>query len=339
MKTKDFAVLVFLLISAGGLIVFSPEAKQGAYDGLILAQNTIIPSLLPLLIIFLMIMKTGARDVLAKHLGFISRKIFNLPCVSFPAIFLGLCGGYPTGALLTEELFDDGEISASQAKRMLRFNFCGGAGFIITALGTSVIKSTRAGVILFASNVLSSIILGFALSFTEKREKEGFYSFHTDGDFAEALNTSAVSAVKSSLNLTAYIMLFSAAEGVIDVSPAIMPIIEITNGLCSQNNFSLPMISAYLAFGGLCIHFQLLSVMKHIGMKLWDFILFRGIGAILSAGICRVLVIIFPFEQSVFANSAETVKFASVNTALSVLMIIGCFVSVADVTAHCLRRA
>lgn len=116
MKKKDFALLVLLLSMAGALVAFSSSAKEGAMNGLILAQNTIIPSLTPLLMIFLIIMKSGAKDILAKYFGFVAKVLFNLPYVAFSAIFFGMIGGYPTGALLTKELFDAGELDVKQAK-------------------------------------------------------------------------------------------------------------------------------------------------------------------------------------------------------------------------------
>lgn len=334
MKIKDCFLLIFLLLFAGVLIFFSADAKQGALNGLILAQSTIIPSLTPLLIIFLMIMKTGAKDVLSKCFGFISHYLFNLPYVAFPAVLLGLFGGYPTGALLTEELYSTGEIDEIQAKRMLRFNFCGGAGFIITAVGTAVLKNTEAGLILFASNALSSVLIGIALSFTQKRTEERFYSFTQREELANALSDATESAVKSILNITAFIILFSAISQIISVDSRIMPLLEITNGICSKNNFSLPEISAYLSFGGLCIHFQLLGIVKKVGMKFYDFIIFRVIGGALSYVLCKIILKVFPVELAVFANNAVPVELSSVNVALSVIMVLGCFVIVLDINSR-----
>ncbi len=169
--------MIILSAVAVLLIVFSGEMREGAYKGLALAENTIIPSLLPLLIIFLLIMKTGARDVIARALGFVSHYLFNLPMVTIPAVLMGLVGGYPTGALLTQELFLSQEIDGAQAARLLRFNFCGGCGFIITAVGTVTLLNPKAGLILFVSNITVSVLMGFGLSFTQPRIKKGYYSY------------------------------------------------------------------------------------------------------------------------------------------------------------------
>lgn len=326
--------MIILFTAAILLIVFSAEMREGAYKGLALAENTIIPSLLPLLIIFLLIMKTGARDVLARAFGFVSHYLFNLPMVTFPAIIMGLVGGYPTGALLTQELFLSQEIDRSQAARMLRFNFCGGCGFIITAVGTATLLSPKAGLILFVSNITVSVLMGFALSFTQPRMKKGFYSYRESPPLGNAIADSAEGAIKSMLSITAFVIFFGAVNHIASLPKFILPIVEITNGLCGEK-FSLPEISGYLAFGGLCIHMQLLPSIVKCGMKYIDFLFFRVLSALLSYCVTKLILFVFPMEQQVFSNESGTVAvFSSVNIGLSFLLIVGCFVLVLDISSR-----
>lgn len=335
MKKKDIFLLIILFTAAILLIVFSAEMREGAYKGLALAENTIIPSLLPLLIIFLLIMKTGARDVLARAFGFVSHYLFNLPMVTFPAIIMGLVGGYPTGALLTQELFLSQEIDSAQAARMLRFNFCGGCGFIITAVGTATLLSPKAGLILFVSNITVSVLMGFALSFTQPRMKKGFYSYRESPPLGNAIADSAEGAIKSMLSITAFVIFFGAVNHIASLPKFILPIVEITNGLCGGEKFSLPEISGYLAFGGLCIHMQLLPSIVKCGMKYIDFLFFRVLSALLSYCVTKLILFVFPMEQQVFSNESGTVAvFSSVNIGLSFLLIVGCFVLVLDISSR-----
>ncbi len=327
--------MIILFAIALLFIIFSAEMREGAYKGLVLAENTIIPSLLPLLIIFLLIMKTGARDVLSKLFGFVSYYLFNLPMVTMPAIIMGLIGGYPTGALLTQELYMGQEIDKSQAARMLRFNFCGGCGFIITAVGTVVLLNPKAGVILFASNIIVSLMTGFALSFSAPRMKKGFYSFCEPTSFGNAIADAAESAIKSVLSITAFVIFFGAVNNIAPLPKFILPIIEITNGLCGDNHFSLPEISGYLAFGGLCIHMQLLPSILKCGMKYIDFLFFRVLSALLNYCVTKLILLAFPIEQQVFSNNVRAMPvFSSVNIGLSFLLIVGCFVLVLDISSR-----
>lgn len=334
MKKKD--IFLFIALSGTGIlfICFSKDMRQGAYDGLMLAQNTIIPSLLPLLIIFLIIIKTGARDVFARVFGFLSVYLFNLPTAIMPAFIMGQIGGYPTGAILTIELFENGDIDENEAQRALAISFCGGAGFIITAVGTATLNCTKAGLILLISSILSNIIIGICSSFSTPRIKREFYSFSNSISFSDALIDASSSAMKSVLDITAFIMLFGAINSIINPPKLLLPIFEITQGICGGTNFSIPEISAYLSFGGLCIHLQLLPIILKCKMKYHKFLLTRFISALLSYCIAKALLIISPIDINVFSNiSSTTPKFSSLNLGLSILFILGSFILILDINS------
>lgn len=334
---KQYFMLSVLGALALVLTAFSYQSRQGALDGLMMSISTIIPSLLPLLIVFLLIMKSGAKDALGRLFGFVAVKIFNLPHTTLPAIVLGLIGGYPTGALLTKELFDSDDISAKQARRIMRFNFCGGCGFIITAVGTARLGSRSAGLILFASNVISAIVIGFALSFLEKRERMDFYSFTPNSSGLDVLNDATLSATRSVLSITAIVTLFSSFTAIVSISDTLLPLIEITSGLCGKADFPIAQMAAYLSFGGICVHLQILGTIKQFGMKYLDFFCFRVISAMISYGAAWVLARIFPSAVPVFSSISQPIEASSMNTALSVLMILGCFVIVLDIHGKKIR--
>lgn len=331
--TYSFFQTLCLIFLAALFIIFSKNTRKGAYDGLNLAMNTVVPSLLPLLIIFLTFMKSSANNILIKLFGNFSRVFFNLPKAAFSAILFGLVGGYPTGALLSEELFEEGEIDEEQAKRLMCFNFCGGCGFIITAVGTVTFNSTRLGVMLFLSNALSSILIGFVLSFKEKRLEKSEYSLFSFTSLGDALTLATPKAAQSVIVITAYIVLFSALSSTVKIPEPLLPIIEITNGVCG-GDFSLPLTAAFLSFGGICIHLQISDVLRKFKMSYFEFLLFRLISSVLSYFIMKLLLYFFPVDLSVFANASTPVKLSSVNVTLSVLLVAGCFVSVLDLNSR-----
>ena len=98
-----------LLAAAAILLVFAAPARAGAKAGLALAENTVLPSLLPLLMLFLMIQNTRAGVLLSRALT-LPAKALRLPPQAAGALLFGQIGGYPTGAVLTGELLDRGVI-------------------------------------------------------------------------------------------------------------------------------------------------------------------------------------------------------------------------------------
>lgn len=337
MKTRDVFLLLLLLSCSTLLIAFSADAKAGAKAGLLLAENTVLPSLLPLLMLFLMIMKSRAGHILTRLFGGLTDKGLRLPAAAFPALLFGLVGGYPTGAVLTQTLYRDGEISQKQAQRIMRFNVCGGAGFIITAVGTVTLSSQSSGLLLFASNVLSSLIIAGITAIKQERDGRLLPGMANTLPISDALTYSASEGMKSLLNITAYIILFSALDGVLHIPKPLEPLFEITNGLCTGTAFTLPQTAAFLSFGGFCIHLQLLGIIKEFHMRYMDFLVHRILSACLSYAVCRGLLYLFPQKAPVFSNVSETVAQPSiVNTALSVLLLLGCVVLVFDL--HAKRR-
>lgn len=338
MKIKNYALLALLTAVSVLLIVFSSTARQGAVKGLALAQSTVVPSLLPLLIIFTFIMKSSLCDDISRLFGITSQKLFALPRVTFPAILFGLIGGYPTGALMTAQLLKNENIDKKQARHLLRFNMCGGCGFIITAVGSGAYNSTKTGAVLFLSNVLSALTVGVALSLKQSRADNRFYSYNEGVSFAEAISGATSSAVSAVLNITAYIMIFSALNEIFNIPPRLLPIMEITNGVCGGTKIPLPILSALLAFGGICIHLQVLPVILKADMSYFDFLFFRVINAVLSFFYTRLFINIFPSGEYVFSNTGNVVAdFHSVNALLSVLMAVGCVVLVGDVRSRLIK--
>ena len=234
---------------------------------------------------------------------------------------------------MSEELFEAGEIDEEQAKRLMCFNFCGGCGFIITAVGTVTFNSTRVGVMLFLSNALSSILIGFVLSFKEKRLEKSEYPIVSFTSLGDALTLATPKAAQSVIVITAYIVLFSALSSTVKIPEPLLPIIEITNGVCG-GDFSLPLTAAFLSFGGICIHLQISGVLRKFKMSYFEFLLFRLISSVLSYFVMKLLLYFFPVDLSVFANASTPVRLSSVNVTLSVLLVAGCFVSVLDLNSR-----
>lgn len=332
---KEFIEFIILAFAAVILIAFSADAKTGALHGLEMAGRVVVPSLLPLLIIVNLISNAETKNIIEKAFAPFTEKVLRLPRCTGSAIVFGMLGGYPTGALLTENLFINEDIDSETAKRLLRFNVNGGAAFIITATGTAVLKNQKAGIILFISTTVSALLIAFLSSFRYKKVNHPVPGYHTYS-FGEALNKSTESSIKAVLNITAYIVLFSSICNILTIPNPLVPVFEITNGIVEHFKiFTLPELAGLLSFAGFCIHFQLLSIIKKAGMNYFDFFIWRVIHSVTAYGVCILLLKIFPSEAAVFSNFADiTAEPISVNTALSVLMIIGCAVIILDIESR-----
>lgn len=339
-ETQKAAVLLALLLTAAAaLLGFAAPARQGAKDGLDLAESTVLPSLLPLLMLFLLIQNTKAGQLLCRGLT-VPAKLLRLPAAAAGALLFGQIGGYPTGAVLTDALLAQGQITKDVARRLLCLNLCGGMGFICTAIGTAVLGNSAAGWLLLLSDICANLTLALlTLPFTQ-RHRSAAESSVPPLFLGDALPAAAKSATESLLQLSAWIILFSALAAVVPVPKLLLPLFEITAGLCTGTAYTLPQMAAFLAFGGVCVHLQLLGYMGRCGLSYFTFLAARACAALLADGYCRIWLRLFPQAAAVFSNGVQALPRSGVgNKAFTVLLLTGALVFAMDLLQRRRRLA
>lgn len=311
------------------MIVYSKNTKLGFQEGLSLCTNIIVPALLPILILTNALVKSNSSEVFEKLFGKATQMLFHLPKETTTAILFGLIGGYPTGAILTNQLLKDNVINKDVAKRLLRFNFCGGMAFIITAIGTNRLSSTKLGITIFIINVISNIIIAIIESRTIANCEPIAIK---KPSFSSALVSSLENSTKSIIIMCGYILFFSSIIKLVPIPNYLYPLIEITNGVFkSEEPIPFSYLCFFLAFGGLCIHLQLLGIIKNAEMKYTDFFIHRLGSATISYFLGKVYEYFFPTNIEVFRNISDvTPKLTQANTALSIVLLFSCVVIIVD---------
>ena len=236
-----------------------------------------------------------------------------------------------TGAVLTGELLDRGVIDRPTARRMLCFNVCGGVGFICTAVGTAVLHSGAAGWLLLTANILANLTVAAVTVPLSDPPAAKEVPPAPPLSAGEALPAAAKGAMESLLHLSACIILFSALCAVVPVPKWLLPLVEITAGLCTGTGYTLTQTAAFLAFGGLCVHLQLLGWAGRFGLPYPTFLACRAGAALLADGYCRGLLRLFPQPAAVFSNISETLPRPGIgSTTLTALLLAGAVVFALD---------
>ena len=106
------------------MVLESKIAAQGIRDGIELCINSVIPALFPFIILSSMF---SSMDIsfLQKPLRPLER-LCRLPMGCGQLFLLGLLGGYPSGAQMIAQAWEDEKLSKQNASRML--GFCNNAG-------------------------------------------------------------------------------------------------------------------------------------------------------------------------------------------------------------------
>lgn len=254
---KTFLPAAAVAVSLYFMFAMPYSVSKGVTLGLKICFYTILPSLFPFMVLSTYIVKSDILSPIYKIISPITKVIFKQPPCAAGVIIMSLIGGFPVGAKMTMTLLESEKITENQAQRLNLFCVNCGPAFAITAIGVSIYKSQRAGVIIYASLCLSSIILGILSSFLNDKNTVDNKTYNTSQSPLAALSASVGDTVQAVLSVCAWIVIFSAISSCIESSGideklhiAISCLLEVTNGCTlAAGRFSIPAVTAVIGFG------------------------------------------------------------------------------------------
>lgn len=303
----------------------------GIKKGMGLCINTLIPSTFPFLVMASFIVKSGLSEKMCKLFDKTTRLLFNLPGCCAPTIVLGLIGGYPAGARGTKALLDSNQISEKQAEQMLSFVVSAGPSFVITAIGCSLLKNETIGIVLFLAQIICAILTGVTTKFFFK-EKANFENKplnkikSANTQITSCIVESVIDTTYSMINMCAFVIIFSCALAMINKSNifyilkvillnfnipenicnCIIPImLEVTSGcyFCVEEKVPIEFLAFTLGFAGICVHFQIFSILSKLNFSKLKFVIFRLFHGLLSAVATNIILKFIPIEKIVISNT------------------------------------
>ena len=273
---------------------------EGARNGLALCGQVIIPSMYPFLVL---------AGIFTQLQGFAK----GVPAW-FGAVLLGFLGGYPLGAKTAAQLLERGAITRGQAQRLQLFCVNAGPAYLIGAVGAGMLGSRRAGMLLFASMLVSGLVLGMLTRFlpmAEEGETPGKKEEGGRKPFDHVLLDAVTQATGGILGICAWIVLFSSLcallqllpHGLWPAIPALNVLLEVSSGTAAvvRAGMPLPVLCAALGWGGLGLHCQLLGDLRKTGVPMRLFWVSRLLHGALAAAVCAALARWFPVELAVSA--------------------------------------
>lgn len=298
-------------------------------------MNMLIPSLFCFMIFSNFIMKTKLKRVISFPLEKLFSKAFRLNSCESTIYLLSLIGGYPIGAKLISDLYAKGEIKKEKAERLLAFFVNCGPSFLISGIGAGLLGNVKIGVIIYLSELLASFIIGFII--TRKTDISVSKTNESpSADFGIALTESVVDATKTMILICAYSVFFSAVLPLIMLFCKNFPqlllqiisgVLEVTNGCFSMvaDNAaaSVLLLTGFTAFGGICVIFQIYSIVNQSGLSLLLFLKYRFLYTAISVSLVYLYLRLFPSVTECMAiNSAIRREIYTVSPLASIFLII-----------------
>ena len=121
-------------------IRYPEEALNASRQGMQLWLNTLIPTLLPFIILTSILIKTNLIDKMFQPFHKFWRILLGLSPMGVYAFFTGLLCGYPMGAKITSDLYSHGKIPRREAHYLLTFANNASPAFIINYLYITCLK-------------------------------------------------------------------------------------------------------------------------------------------------------------------------------------------------------
>ncbi len=259
-------VYVFIAFIAVCLLIFPKAVAKAAYSCMIQCGGTVIPALLPFLILS----------------GFAIRVIRPRSAV-VTTLLTGLLGGYPVGAISASQLVRDGYCSRNDAAKIAGVCSTASPGFIFGAAGGNLS--------LFLACLLGCLVVGIVFDrpkFTRSTAKTSPVSP------ISALTESISSGVVSVATICGYVIFFGVIAAIFEFlgyfpnHPLFYGTIELTAGIARLNEISaLPFRSAVTAWllcsGGVSAQLQCVCALRSEFIPIKPYFLRRLVASAVAA--------------------------------------------------------
>ena len=266
-----------LLLFLGGILFLFPEiCIEGAKNGLLLWSGTIVPTLLPFLLLTGLMNKFNALHLVSFLFYPIYRRFPNLNKNLAYTMVLGFFCGYPLGSKIICDLILSGSYTKKEGQCLLAV--CNNVSPMFTIGYTlHLILRDEASTPLFFLCLYAPNILYFLFCMIQLYQ-QGFFQEHpcTPAIFTQkTMDEIIFDSLRSIFSIGIYIMIFSIGTNLLISIPSIpsavsllIGCLEITTGITHFGTLPLSFqlksaaICAISAFGGLCSAAQTAAVSK-----------------------------------------------------------------------------
>ena len=309
---KKFLSALFTILFFFIILCFPKTTFKGASLGLSLWFNTILPTLLPFIIITNLFLHTQAIHWITKLFSPIICSFFRVSRYGSFAILTGFLCGYPLGSKITADLMKHHYISSKEGQYLL--SFCNNTSpmFIISFLVLQNIKKQSfvipVLIILFISPILCSFLFRnyYHISMSSSYNHD-FSTFRFSTSSESLLDSCIMNGFEAITKIGGYMMLFSILICLFRQLPIpniwihfiTLPSLEITNGITFIFQSTVPFSwkftcsLALTSFGGWCAVAQTYSMIHGTGLSIFSYTINKLVTAMVTSLLALFYIILF----------------------------------------------
>ena len=294
------SVLPLLAVMVLFLLLTHPALSfQGASRGLLLWYQTVLPTLLPLMICSNVIVSLDGIRLLTAPMRPVLKGLFGLSDSGCYVLVSGLLCGYPMGAKTCSEFVEEKRISLPEGRFLLSVSNHPSPMFLLGYVASMADPSLPMARILLA---LYLPVLPIALISGKIYRFRGYPASAPIHRTVSSFDQSMMSSFEVMIKIGGYLMLFSILAELIGQIPflsassraVLLGIVEITTGIQALSRVLTGLnqgmaLCFVIAFGGLCGLFQTRSVLGHKGLSAGHYTAWKMLHGALSLGIFYIL--------------------------------------------------
>ena len=282
---KQFTGMICLLVL---LLCFHTQTIAGTRNGLLLWYQTLIPSLLPFILVTNALAETNAYRAATRFLSqYTSRNLYPIL-----AIILGNLCGYPIGGKILNDFVHNQYISVRDANHLLCLTSQASPMFLIGYIHLHILQNRLPLSVFLLSIYLPTILYAFVLLSLRQPSVLEISSLY-DRTHQLCITDTFLHTVNILVTIGMYVILFSIMIQILQPLCQIVPAklllssLEITTGLQLLQSITVPeatrlaLICCLSSWGGLCSAFQIKGVLHYPNASIKKYLLDKSI---LSAG-------------------------------------------------------
>lgn len=285
------------------LLCFPTLAGQGVKSGLTVCAAVVIPALFPFTAAAVFLQKSGVLYWLSRRRCKALKLLLGLNAQEGGILLLSLLGGYPIGARLLGQAYQNGQLDRRQALRLLAFCVNAGPTFYLAVLGKGLFGNLKTGLCLLGCNALSVLCLSALSRFIAPKNFAQAPKLPPLPPLTDSFVESVTDAALTMLSLSAWVVLFSCFGSILKgllpggfYQGAALAALEVTGGCLALRPLgcSPAVLAFFTAFGGLSVLFQVKYSAGTLRPPLWYLIFSSLLRAVLSAAFAKAALALFP---------------------------------------------
>lgn len=322
---KNKGLRIFFISFLILMFLFPTPTMKGATSGLLLWFHTILPTLLPFIILSNIIIQLDITSYVSSLFYPLFKRLFHVSRNGSYPVVMGLMSGFPIGAKTCADMVSHKKISKEEGQYLLTLTNNASIAYLVSYAAVTSLHITDRPyilvIILYISSFISSIIYKQIthLRWSKTNNNIRIHSqARATSKLHNTLDTSIMNGFETITNIGGYIILFSILSHIIVeitntflivlpqhfniifhyVTLFLVGSLEITTGTFLIGIDNLPfsikfvVIAGLTAFGGLSCLAQTYSVIRGTELSIKPYIIVKIMNAVI-ASIISILYIIF----------------------------------------------